>query len=243
MPNSLIHETSPYLLQHAHNPVQWYPWGVDALAKAKAENKLILVSIGYSACHWCHVMEHESFEDEAVANIMNEHFVCIKIDREERPDIDQVYMLAVQLMTGSGGWPLNSICLPDQRPIYGGTYFKKEDWKKLLLNLASFWTEKPQEAEDYANKLTEGIFRRRIAHQAQGSSTKPAPKIRRNTMSSGARLCAADARAMTMKDVQIVIVVAAASQPTVLGVNVMAAIIRAWRAIACRLDWGPHPGG
>ena len=107
MPNSLIHETSPYLLQHAHNPVQWYPWGADALFKAKAENKLILVSIGYSACHWCHVMEHESFEDEAVANIMNEHFVCIKIDREERPDIDQIYMLAVQLMTGSGGWPLN----------------------------------------------------------------------------------------------------------------------------------------
>ena len=157
MPNSLIHETSPYLLQHAHNPVQWYPWGVDALAKAKAENKLILVSIGYSACHWCHVMEHESFEDEAVANIMNEHFVCIKIDREERPDIDQIYMLAVQLMTGAGGWPLNCICLPDQRPIYGGTYFKKEDWKKLLVNLASFWAEKPSETYAYADKLTEGI--------------------------------------------------------------------------------------
>ena len=157
MPNSLIHETSPYLLQHAHNPVQWYPWGADALAKAKAENKLILVSIGYSACHWCHVMEHESFEDEAVANIMNEHFVCIKIDREERPDIDQIYMLAVQLMTGAGGWPLNCICLPDQRPIYGGTYFKKEDWKKLLVNLASFWAEKPSEAYAYADKLTEGI--------------------------------------------------------------------------------------
>ncbi|MFM6954307.1 MAG: thioredoxin domain-containing protein [Sphingobacteriaceae bacterium] len=157
MPNSLIHETSPYLVQHAHNPVQWYPWGVEALNKAKAEHKLILVSIGYSACHWCHVMEHESFEDEAVAEIMNEHFVCIKIDREERPDIDQVYMLAVQLMTGAGGWPLNCICLPDQRPIYGGTYFKKEDWKKLLLNLASFWAEKPAEAEVYADKLTEGI--------------------------------------------------------------------------------------
>lgn len=157
MPNALIHETSPYLLQHAHNPVQWYPWGLEALDKAKAENKLILVSIGYSACHWCHVMEHESFEDEAVAEIMNEHFVCIKIDREERPDIDQIYMLAVQLMTGAGGWPLNCICLPDQRPIYGGTYFKKEDWKKLLLNLASFWAEKPGEAAAYADKLTEGI--------------------------------------------------------------------------------------
>lgn len=157
MPNSLIHETSPYLLQHANNPVAWYPWGEKALAKAKAENKLILVSIGYSACHWCHVMEHESFEDNAVAEIMNAHFVCIKIDREERPDIDQIYMYAVQLMTGSGGWPLNCICLPDQRPIYGGTYFKKEDWKQLLLNLAAFWSEKPAEAEEYALKLTEGI--------------------------------------------------------------------------------------
>ena len=157
MPNALQHETSPYLLQHANNPVNWYPWGEEALAKARAENKLILVSIGYSACHWCHVMEHESFEDEAVAEIMNRYFVSIKIDREERPDIDQIYMYAVQLMTGSGGWPLNCICLPDQRPIYGGTYFRKEDWKKLLLNLAAFWEQKPAEAEDYAVKLTEGI--------------------------------------------------------------------------------------
>ncbi len=157
MPNALIHESSPYLLQHAQNPVQWYPWGEEALAKAKAENKLILVSVGYSACHWCHVMEHESFEDEAVAEIMNQHFICIKVDREERPDIDQIYMYAVQLMTGSGGWPLNCICLPDQRPIYGGTYFRKEDWKKLLLNLAAFWEHKPDEAIDYATKLTQGI--------------------------------------------------------------------------------------
>lgn len=157
MPNALIHETSPYLLQHAHNPVNWYPWNAEALDKAKSEGKLILVSIGYSACHWCHVMEHESFEDEAVAEIMNRHFVCIKIDREERPDIDQIYMYAVQLMTGSGGWPLNCICLPDQRPIYGGTYFRTEDWKKLLLNLAAFWDQKPEEAVAYAAKLTEGI--------------------------------------------------------------------------------------
>lgn len=157
MPNALIHESSPYLLQHAQNPVQWYPWGEEALTKAKAENKLILVSVGYSACHWCHVMEHESFEDKAVAEIMNQHFICIKIDREERPDIDQIYMYAVQLMTGSGGWPLNCICLPDQRPIYGGTYFRKEDWKKLLLNLAAFWEHKSDEAIDYAAKLTQGI--------------------------------------------------------------------------------------
>ena len=155
--NQLSKSTSPYLLQHANNPVNWYPWGPEALEKAKTENKLILVSIGYSACHWCHVMEHESFEDEKVAELMNQFFVCIKVDREERPDIDQIYMSAVQLMTGRGGWPLNCFCLPDQRPIYGGTYFPKKDWKNLLLNLAQFWDTKPEEAEEYAVKLTQGI--------------------------------------------------------------------------------------
>lgn len=157
MSNRLSKETSPYLLQHASNPVDWYPWGTEALSKAKEENKLILVSVGYSACHWCHVMEHESFEDDGVAEIMNQHFVCIKVDREERPDVDQVYMTAVQLMTGQGGWPLNCICLPDQRPVYGGTYFGKDNWKNLLLNLAKFWQEKPEEALEYADKLTKGI--------------------------------------------------------------------------------------
>jgi uncharacterized protein YyaL (SSP411 family) len=157
MANRLKDQTSPYLLQHANNPVDWYPWGEEALSKARAENKLILVSIGYSACHWCHVMEHESFEDQGVADVMNEHFICIKIDREVRPDIDQIYMNAVQLMTGSGGWPLNCFCLPDQRPIYGGTYFRKNDWVSLLNNLADFWENKPEEAEQYAVKLTEGI--------------------------------------------------------------------------------------
>lgn len=157
MSNRLQYSSSPYLLQHANNPVDWYPWGEEALNKAKAENKLILVSIGYSACHWCHVMEHESFEDKEVAKLMNQFFVCIKIDREERPDIDQIYMTAVQLMTGRGGWPLNCFCLPDQRPIYGGTYFPKEDWKNLLTNLAHFYDTKPDEAEAYAAKLTEGI--------------------------------------------------------------------------------------
>ncbi|MEO6521056.1 MAG: thioredoxin domain-containing protein [Mucilaginibacter sp.] len=155
--NKLSNSSSPYLLQHANNPVNWFPWGAEALQKAKDENKLILVSIGYSACHWCHVMEHESFEDEQVAEIMNEHFVCIKVDREERPDIDQIYMSAVQLMTGRGGWPLNAVCLPDQRPIYGGTYFQKKDWMGLLFNLANFWQQKPDEANEYAEKLTEGI--------------------------------------------------------------------------------------
>ena len=155
--NHLANSTSPYLLQHANNPVEWYPWGTEALQKAKDENKLILVSIGYSACHWCHVMEHESFEDEQVAAVMNEYFVCIKVDREERPDVDQVYMSAVQLMTGRGGWPLNCICLPDQRPIYGGTYFRKNDWTSLLFNLADFYKQKPHEAAEYAVRLIEGI--------------------------------------------------------------------------------------
>lgn len=155
--NSLIHESSPYLLQHAHNPVNWYPWGEEALQKAREEDKLVLVSIGYSSCHWCHVMERESFEDEEVARIMNEHYVCIKVDREERPDIDQVYMNAVQLMTGQGGWPLNCFTLPDQRPVYGGTYFRKEDWKSLLRNLDAFFRQKREEAEQYAAKLTAGI--------------------------------------------------------------------------------------
>ncbi|MBK9317970.1 MAG: thioredoxin domain-containing protein [Bacteroidetes bacterium] len=138
--NALIHSTSPYLLQHAYNPVQWFPWE-EALNKAREENKLIIVSIGYSACHWCHVMEHESFEDEEVATVMNKSFVCIKVDREERPDIDQIYMDAVQLMTSRGGWPLNVITLPDQRPIYGGTYFPKEQWRTALLKVAAFFFE------------------------------------------------------------------------------------------------------
>jgi hypothetical protein len=155
--NRLANSASPYLLQHANNPVDWFPWGAEALQKARQENKLILVSIGYSACHWCHVMEHESFEDKEVAAVMNEHFVCIKVDREERPDIDQIYMSAVTLMTGHGGWPLNCICLPDQRPIYGGTYFRKHDWINILLNLSDFYREKPQDAEEYAVRLTEGI--------------------------------------------------------------------------------------
>lgn len=159
--NSLIHASSPYLLQHAYNPVEWHEWGQEALQKAKDENKLIIVSIGYSACHWCHVMEHESFESYEVAEVMNQHFVCIKVDREERPDIDQVYMLAVQLMNGNGGWPLNAICLPDQKPIYGGTYFRKNDWINILLNLAKMWEEQPAKAKAYAERLTDGV------HQAE----------------------------------------------------------------------------
>lgn len=155
--NALIHESSPYLLQHAHNPVNWYPWGEEALKKAKDENKLLIISIGYAACHWCHVMEHESFEDSLVAATMNAHFVSIKVDREERPDIDQIYMDAVQLMTGSGGWPLNCVALPDGRPIWGGTYFQKAQWTSVLQQLSDLWKNRPAEALRYAEQLTEAV--------------------------------------------------------------------------------------
>jgi uncharacterized protein YyaL (SSP411 family) len=155
--NSLIHASSPYLLQHAHNPVLWMEWGDEAFEKARREDKLVLVSIGYSACHWCHVMEHECFEKEDTAAIMNEHFVCIKVDREERPDVDQIYMDAVQLLTGRGGWPLNCFTLPDGRPIHGGTYFPKAEWERVLRSLADFYKNKKQEALEHATDLTNGI--------------------------------------------------------------------------------------
>lgn len=155
--NHLINETSPYLLQHAHNPVDWYPWNQETLDLAKKENKLILISIGYAACHWCHVMEHESFEDSTVAEVMNKNFINIKVDREERPDVDQIYMNAVQLLTGRGGWPLNCIALPDGRPVWGGTYFPKENWIKVIEQVANLYQEDPAKLEEYASKLTEGI--------------------------------------------------------------------------------------
>jgi hypothetical protein len=155
--NRLINETSPYLLQHAYNPVDWYPWGDEAFAKAKAENKLVIVSIGYSACHWCHVMEHESFEDDSASIVMNERFVNIKVDREERPDVDQIYMNAVQIITGQGGWPLNCIIFPDGRPLWGGTYFKKDKWIKQINLVANFYETQPDKANEYAEQLTQGI--------------------------------------------------------------------------------------
>lgn len=155
--NELHLETSPYLLQHANNPVHWKAWNENSLALAKKENKLIIISIGYSACHWCHVMEHESFEDNEVAETMNAHFVSIKIDREERPDIDAVYMKAVQIMTGHGGWPMNVVTLPDGRPIWGGTYFRKNDWINSLERLQEIYTEQPQTIFDYAEKLNDGL--------------------------------------------------------------------------------------
>ena len=155
--NDLINETSPYLLQHAHNPVDWKAWNEETLNKAKAENKLIIISVGYSACHWCHVMEEESFENEEIAKLMNDNFINIKVDREERPDIDQIYMNAVQLMTGQGGWPLNCIALPDGRPIFGGTYFTKEEWAKALTELSDLYKNNPEKATQYADKLVKGI--------------------------------------------------------------------------------------
>ncbi|MFT7057133.1 MAG: hypothetical protein ACI905_002172 [Roseivirga sp.] len=149
--NRLVNSSSPYLLQHAHNPVNWFPWDEEALAQAKAEDKPIIVSIGYSACHWCHVMERESFENEQIANIMNKDFICIKVDREERPDVDQIYMDAVHAMGLQGGWPLNVILLPNQRPFYGGTYFPANGWAKLLTQIADVFQKRRSELEKSAD--------------------------------------------------------------------------------------------
>lgn len=163
--NRLAKETSPYLLQHAHNPVDWYPWGEEAFAKAKREDKPILVSIGYAACHWCHVMERESFEDPAVAAIMNDHFVNIKVDREERPDVDHIYMDAVQAMTGSGGWPLNAFLTPDGKPFYGGTYFpptralNRASWTEVLQAIVKSYEDKKEEIAEQAEHLTNHLAR------------------------------------------------------------------------------------
>ncbi len=155
--NNLIKETSPYLLQHAHNPVNWHAWNDKTLTLAKKENKLLLISIGYSSCHWCHVMERESFEDVDVAAVMNKYFINIKVDREERPDIDQIYMNAVQLITGRGGWPLNCIALPDGKPVWGGTYFRKEDWTNILNQIGELYHKDAEKIIEYADKLTAGI--------------------------------------------------------------------------------------
>ena len=160
MPNRLINETSPYLLQHANNPVDWYPWGEEALERARSEDKPILLSIGYSACHWCHVMERESFEDETIAGLMNENFVSIKVDREERPDLDQVYMQAVQMLTGSGGWPMTVFLTPEGKPFYGGTYFPPDDrqgmpgFPRLLTSIAEAYSTNRGEVDRVTQQLT-----------------------------------------------------------------------------------------
>src|SRR5215475_9790747 len=161
--NRLIHETSPYLLQHAHNPVDWFPWGEEAFARAKAEGKPVLLSVGYSACHWCHVMEHESFENPEIAGLMNTEFVNIKVDREERPDVDAIYMQAVQTLTGHGGWPMTVFLTPDGVPFYGGTYFPPEDrhglpsFRRLLLSMAEVYREQRGRVQEAGRELLEHL--------------------------------------------------------------------------------------
>ena len=163
--NRLSLETSPYLLQHAHNPVDWYPWGDEAFEKAKRENKPILLSIGYSACHWCHVMEHESFENEKIASLMNELFVNIKVDREERPDLDEIYMNAVQMLTGRGGWPMTMFLTPDRKPFYGGTYFPPEDrqgmpgFPRVLAGVSQAYRERPEDVEKSVSQILAALQR------------------------------------------------------------------------------------
>jgi uncharacterized protein YyaL (SSP411 family) len=155
--NELINETSPYLLQHAHNPVDWHAWNEDNLTEAKQLDKPLLISIGYSSCHWCHVMEHESFVNEKIAKYMNEHFYCIKLDREERPDVDAIYMTAANIITGSGGWPLNCFALPDGKPFHAGTYYPPVGWLNLLQTVDTQYGTSRKKLEEYANKLTQGI--------------------------------------------------------------------------------------
>jgi len=170
--NALINESSPYLLQHAHNPVDWHPWGDHALQKAKEEEKLLLISIGYAACHWCHVMEEESFRDTAVARLMNEHFISIKVDREERPDVDDVYMTACQVAgEGNCGWPLNAIALPDGRPIWVGTYFPKKQWMDILNYFIEIQKKQAEKINAFADRLTEEIHKNeRLAPPATSSA-------------------------------------------------------------------------
>jgi len=186
--NRLANETSPYLLQHAHNPVDWYPWGQAALEKARKENKPIFLSIGYSTCHWCHVMERESFENEEVAKLINDHFVAIKVDREERPDVDRVYMTFVQATTGSGGWPMTVFLTPDLQPFFGGTYFPPADrgemtgMKTLLPRVAELWRDDKEKIVKSAGKLTEMLKEAAASggpvreHTRGGQSSRTVPR-------------------------------------------------------------------
>jgi len=168
--NQLSKSSSPYLLQHKDNPVHWQEWNDEVLELAKNQNKCLLISVGYSACHWCHVMAHESFEDEEVAELMNKHFINIKIDREERPDIDQIYMDAAQILTGRGGWPLNAFALPDGKPFYAGTYFPKDNWKTILKNIAEAYQEEPDKLINTAKRLTEGLANDELIFQSSDNS-------------------------------------------------------------------------
>src|SRR6266851_5802556 len=173
-PNRLLNEQSPYLRQHAYNPVDWFPWGEEALTRARQENKPILLSIGYSACHWCHVMERESFENEQIAELMNQLFVPIKVDREERPDLDQIYMDAVQLFAGRGGWPLTMFLTPEGKPFFGGTYFPPEDrqgmpgFQRVLLSVADAYRNRAQDVAQNVDKLTQALGAMADYQQAEG---------------------------------------------------------------------------
>lgn len=182
--NRLAKAKSPYLQQHADNPVDWFEWGEEALNKAKKENKPIIISIGYAACHWCHVMEHESFMDAQVAKLMNENFVSIKIDREERPDIDQIYMDAVQLITGSGGWPLNAFAMPDGKPFYAGTYYPKEQWIQVLTQLSEVYKKEPEKVKNQAEQLTLGIKDQEMLSDVKNTSTEFSEKTYENVFKS-----------------------------------------------------------
>lgn len=184
MQNRLSEENSLYLRQHATNPVEWYPWGEEALKHAEASGKPLLVSIGYSACHWCHVMAHECFEDEYIAGLMNKHFICVKVDREERPDVDQVYMEAVQMIQQQGGWPLNVFCLPDGRPFFGGTYFPPEDrghgiipWPQLLMRIADHYKRSKHELIDNADSIQKNIMANTQAAATGGAASAWDPQV------------------------------------------------------------------
>jgi uncharacterized protein YyaL (SSP411 family) len=199
--NRLINETSPYLLQHAHNPVDWYAWGEEALEKAKREDKPILLSVGYSACHWCHVMEHESFENEEIAGLMNQHFVSIKVDREERPDIDNIYMQAVQAMTHSGGWPMTVFLTPDGRPFYGGTYFPPSDrrygsqvmpgFPRVLISMAEAYKNHRQDVEEQATELA-NYMKQHSSAPLRGKNIAPTGTLPLELLSNASRELAAD---------------------------------------------------
>src|SRR4051794_25013305 len=185
MANALARETSPYLLQHRDNPVDWLPWGDEALRRARESDRPLLVSIGYSSCHWCHVMERESFEDPAIAQVMNEHFVCVKVDREERPDVDAIAMEAVQLMTGSGGWPLNVFLTPGQVPFYGGTYFPPDArqgmpaWPAVLAAVAEAWRTQREEIVAQGAKMADALGR--------SGALAPAPELPEDALEEAVR--------------------------------------------------------
>lgn len=190
MPNQLINESSPYLLQHANNPVNWYPWGEEALTKARNENKPIFLSIGYAACHWCHQMAHESFEDGETAALMNENFVNIKVDREERPDVDSIYMQATVAMTGSGGWPMSVFLTPDLRPFYAGTYFppvrryNMPSFKEVLLSLAKVWLEEQDEVDRVGSQVLQHIQPQMLGQEMNTFSSETLEAVTKSLLES-----------------------------------------------------------